>query len=199
MKDNILPEEKLLRLIKAHKKAKVVPELVLENKELPKRARHFSFGLPNVHFKAVVKFIFFISLFYLTISFAHPFFVSDKIKLPQVEAKEKIQTKINSSINKPLLKPYDFYSSGINGRRIFSGTAANLEKPIGTASADLIKDINLVGIVSGEEPQAIIEDKKAQKTYYLRKGQFMGELELAEILEGKIILSYEGQMYELYL
>jgi len=200
MKDSILPEEKLLKLIRADKKTK--PSGLAVSGATPAKKHNiksFSINFPYIAFNKIIKFVFFISLFYLVVSLVHPVFTSNKIKLPQVEAKERLPEKKEILAQVTAIKPYDFYSLGIKGRNIFSSAAVDLEKPIGTASADLIKDINLVGIVSGEEPQAIIEDKKAQKTYYLRKGQFMGQLQLADIKDGKIILSYEGQMYELYL
>jgi len=200
MKDNILPEEKLLKLIKAHRKTKAPAAEAAGNEPGRKQnIKSFSINFPHIAAGKVVKFIFSVSLFYLIISLVHPIFASNKIKLPKIEAKEKTIVKKEESKLQPAIKPFDFYSLGIKERKIFSSAALDLEKPIGTASADLIKDINLVGIVSGEEPQAIIEDKKAQKTYYLRKGQFMGQLQLADIVDGKIILNYEGQMYELYL
>ncbi|MDD4955603.1 MAG: hypothetical protein PHP17_06160 [Candidatus Omnitrophica bacterium] len=198
MKDSILPEEKLLRLIRMNKKSNNAA-VFASPKNLKNSAGRFSFNFSGIGLNKTIKFIFFVSFLYLTISIIHPVLAPKKIKLPQVETKTKLPARKEMQADKTQIKPYDFYSTGIKGRNIFQGISADLEKPIGAASADLIKDINLVGIVSGDEPQAVIEDKKAQKTYYLRKGQFMGEMQLAEILEGKIILNYEGQMYELYL
>lgn len=200
MKDNILPEEKLLKLIRANKKIKV-PVMVVAGVEHGKKhdIKPFSINLPHIAPGKIIKFIFFASLFYLITSLIHPIFALREIKLPKIETKEKTIVQKEIPATKPAIKPYEFYSLGIKQRKIFSSAAANLEKPIGAASADLIKDINLVGMLSGENPQAIIEDKKAQKTYYLRKGQFIGQLQLEDILEGKIILNYEGQRYELYL
>ena len=67
------------------------------------------------------------------------------------------------------------------------------------SNTDLVKQLNLVGIIAGENPQAVIEDKNTQKTYYLNKGQFLGEIQLEDILEGKIIINHKGQRFELYL
>ncbi len=62
-----------------------------------------------------------------------------------------------------------------------------------------IQDLNLLGIVSGDNPQAIIEDKKSQKTYFLKKGDFLGDFELKDIQKGKVILDLSGQQFELSL
>lgn len=200
MKNNILPEERLLKLIRVNKKTKAPVAVTADiNHGKKHNIKSFSINLPHLAFGKVIKFIFFVSLFYLIISLMHPIFALREIKLPKIGTKEKTIVQKEIPAVKPAIKPYEFYSLGIKQRKIFSNAAANLEKPIGAASADLIKDINLVGILSGESPQAIIEDKKAQKTNYLRKGQFIGQLQLEDILEGKIILNYEGQRYELYL
>jgi len=200
MKDNMLPEEKLLKLIKAHKKTKAPVAEAIGNEPAGKHAiKSFSINFPNIAPGKVIKFLFFASLFYLIVSLLHPIFASSKIKLSSIEAKEKMSVQKEKSKLQPDIRPFGLYSTGIKQRNIFSSAALDSEKPIGTASADLIKDINLVGIVSGDEPQAIIEDKKAQKTYYLKKGQLIGQLQLADIQDGKIILDYEGQRYELYM
>lgn len=199
MKDNILPEEKLLKLIRANRKIKDTT-MPVASVAAQKESRKFpSINLPRIPSGRTIKLVFFTSLCYLIISLAHPIFALKKIKLPQIDTKEKTVIKKEILPASVAIKPYEFYSLAIKQRKIFSSAALDLEKPIGIASADLIKDINLVGIISGEPPQAIIEDKKAQKTYYLTKGQFIGELQLEGILEGKIILNYEGQNYELYL
>ena len=87
---------------------------------------------------------------------------------------------------------------GVRQRRIF-GNILVQQAGIANAAAnaDLIKKINLVGIIAGENPQAIIEDKDARKTYSVTKGQAIGEFRVEDIQEGKIILEYRGQRYEL--
>jgi type II secretory pathway component PulC len=99
------------------------------------------------------------------------------------------------------VKPYEFYLEGIKSKQIFSSASRPEEtaRPASAASADLIKGINLVGIISGDRPQAIIEDKIMQKTYYVAKGQFVGAFQVEDIQEGKVILSYRGERFELYL
>jgi len=200
MRDNILPEEKLLKLIRINKKNNTsivaAPNI---DRSAKQTVRKFSFIAPHIGARKIIQGFYIGSLFYLTASLVYPLFDPKEIKMPDINAKEKPDRAKEVFIKKENIKPYEFYSSIFKQRKIFTNSGVNLEKPIGIASADLIKDINLVGIISGEVPQAIIEDKKAQKTYYLKKGQFMGPLQLADIQEGKIILNYEGQMYELYL
>ena len=76
---------------------------------------------------------------------------------------------------------------------------AGTSQPAIAANVDLLKDITLVGIITGANPQAVIEDKKSLKNYYVTKGQFIGQMQVEDIQEGKIIINYKGQKYELYL
>jgi hypothetical protein len=147
--------------------------------------------------KQIIRITFIISCIYLLVSIIYPWVGLRKIKLPKVtEAKITAQ----QAEAKQEIKPFEFYLEGAKNRQIFAGTLAQgTALPASAASADLIKEVNLVGIIAGENPQAIIEDKKSQKTYYVSKGQFVGEFQVDDILEGKIILNYKGQRYELYL
>jgi type II secretory pathway component PulC len=203
MRDNIPPEEKLLRLIKGHK-AKNIPaaeQSAPSDTPLKSAARAFA-GLSvkkylSFSWQKIIFFGFFASCIYLAASFAYPWLSAKKIRFPEVVQKKAIQQKIEP---KQEMKPFEFYLEAITNRTIFANTARqDTQQPAGIASADLIKDINLVGIISGDNPQAVIEDKKAQKTYYVSKGQSIGELQIEDIQEGKIILNYSGQKYELYL
>ena len=58
---------------------------------------------------------------------------------------------------------------------------------------DISKKFSLVGIIAGENPQAIVEDKEAQKTYYLYKGQGFGEVTVEDVGEGRVVLNYKGR------
>lgn len=188
--DNISPEEKLLRLIRGEKK---------QEKGLPIIKQGASaLILKNISMQKIILVIFAFSIIYLVINFIYPLVGLNKIKLPQVEQKNITESEIEP---KSETKPYEFYLEGTKGHQIFTSPVSSetAEKSSTTANADLVKDINLVGIISGENPQAIIEDKKIQKTYYVTKGQFIGELQVEDIQEGKVILDYKGQKFELYL
>ena len=138
---------------------------------------------------------------YLLFSFIYSLVGSKKNILPSLTAAKTEELKFTP---KEEPKPYEFYLEAASGRQIFrgaSGNAAGQEAPVvkPAAETDLIKQINLVGIIQGDNPQAIIEDKNTQKTYYLGKGQFIGEIKIEDIQEGKIIVNDKGQRHELYL
>lgn len=205
MKENITPEEKLLRLIRGKKtpvptetKSTVSPQPqyakpLLKTKLPAIFPKYVSFLSP----RKIIVILFIVACLYLLFSLLYPWIFFRKIKLPNV-TQEKIdlsemETKIGT-------KPYEYYLEATRNRSIFaSPSSEQATSPLSSINTDLMKDINLVGIILGENPQAVIEDKKTAKTYYVIKGQFIGEFQVEDIQEGKIIINYRGQKFELYL
>lgn len=84
--------------------------------------------------------------------------------------------------------------------KIYEGPAkSDGHIPVKAGASELLSNYSLAGIVSGENPQAIIEDKKSKNTYFLNQGQYLGDFKIEEILEGKVILELKGQRFELSL
>lgn len=97
---------------------------------------------------------------------------------------------------------YSHYSNKITGKNTFSSASygQSESQESGAASGEPADgNLGLVGIVPGENPQAIIEDKKNQKTYYLSKGQSANDITVQEIKEDKTILEYKGKRVTLFL
>lgn len=94
-------------------------------------------------------------------------------------------------------RDYDYYSNRIGGKKLFSGNSA--VQAAASADEALGDDISLVGIVPGDNPQAIIEAKKAQKTYYLTKDQAIDDITVEDIDKDKVILDYKGKRLTLFL
>lgn len=207
MKDNISPEEKLLRLIRGQKKpdTTVAKKIVTPISSAPGIKPTFKSSvyllwqeyLSFINLGKIIRIAFILSCIYLGVSLIYPWVGLRKIKLPKVMSKKSLEVDLGAKVE---IKPYEFYLEGIKEHQIFS-TGPSLEsgRPAGSVNVDLMKDINLVGIISGENPQAVIEDKKNQKTYYVSKGQFIGEYQVEDIQEGKIIINYRGQRFELFL
>jgi len=199
MNERLTPEEKLLRLIRNGKRSgsSLEEKPAIVGPALKSGVK--SSAIFNPH--RVILFLFIAACIYLVISFIHPRPGLRNINLANTTPGKALELKA------PLqeeIRPFEFYQKGIEGRNVFSASpaapAGSAEAPAaGPAGADLIKDINLVGIITGENPQAVIEDKKTQKTYYLTKGQFIGELQVEDIKEGKIIINYQGRRLEVYL
>jgi len=196
MKENISPEEKLLRLIRGQKKHSQPQQTSFPSASImpPKKImiRIHALGI-----RRVLIWIFTFSCIYLAFSLVYPWFGNKKISLPKPST-EKI-TNLIPAKNQEAVKPLEYYEREISGQRIFGNPAGAGATQPAAVNVDLLKDINLIGIISGENPQAIIEDKKSSKTYYVSKGQFIQDIEVADIQEGKIIVNYRGQRYELYL
>jgi len=195
MKKGPTPEEKLLRLIRGQKSNLTLPAAQLKKQKtytlIPKQ-------LDSLTMRKALWAIFALNCVYLVVSLAYPLFI------PQEAAVLKLRGENTPSESITLVKdarPYEFYSAAIKNRQIFGGSGLPSEAsgaPV-ILGDEQIKEINLVGIVSGDNPQAVVEDKKTQKTYYVSKNQFIGQFQVEDIQEGKIILSYNGNKYEIYL
>ena len=102
--------------------------------------------------------------------------------------------------NTAIVKDYSSYSNDMPGRTVFGpsrgGPAASEDL---LAAGGITDKVGLVGIITGDNPQAIIEDKKAQKTYYLNKGQSFDGYVVEEIADDKVILDCEGKKISLFL
>ncbi|MFH0827571.1 MAG: hypothetical protein V1919_00215 [Candidatus Omnitrophota bacterium] len=193
MKENNLPEEKLLKLIRGKKNF------------FPANGKESGNSAPNLSFSSIRRILSItlaLSCVYLLISFIYPVIFPRKVRIPDILRGKS--TKIEADFNVEVM-PYEFYLKGISNRQVFKNSAVMAGNP-GTSlplsdvnAIDAVKDINLIGIVQKDNPQAIIEDKKTQKTYYVTKGQFAGEFQVEDIEAEKVILNYKGQRLELYL
>ncbi|MBI4707843.1 MAG: hypothetical protein HY761_07970 [Candidatus Omnitrophica bacterium] len=199
------PEEQLLKLIRGNKKNNHPQQNacgVINNRHGWNTKIYRSFFtaklIPSFSLKKLVLVFLFLACVYLLSSLAYPFVSLGRLKVPVV-MKENVE--LSQVQDKEENKPYEHYLSAMQGKKIFV-SAENLASErvqIATAGSLDIKDITLTGIISGDNPQAVVEDKKNQKTYYFNKGQLFGDIQVEDIQEGKIILKQNNQLYELYL
>ncbi len=101
-------------------------------------------------------------------------------------------------------EPYSYYSDVIGKRDLFKSDFASEAKRAqgqasGEATEDIISNLNLIGFVSGEKPQAIIEDKKAGKTYFLYEGDSFNGCSVLKIEDNKVVLEYGNRTVELMM
>lgn len=101
--------------------------------------------------------------------------------------------------NTAIVKDYSSYSNGVPAKTVFGPSQGGPAASEDVAAGGITDKMGLVGIIAGDNPQAIIEDKKAQKTYYLNKGQSFNGYVVEEISEGKVILDNEGNKTSLFL
>jgi hypothetical protein len=65
--------------------------------------------------------------------------------------------------------------------------------------AKYVSNLKLIGIISGEKLQAIIEDGNDQKTYNVTPGDYFKDFLVDEISNGKLRLDYKGEKFDLFL
>ncbi len=199
---SLTPEEKLLRLIKGVKAKKDMPHetLGIERPGQEERTGKFNYiGKAYKHLTPrVIENIIIITLIisagYFVVSCLYPFLGNKAIDLGKYLPESIVLEQPQVSEENNLLEQY---LGAVNRRRAFKSIDFTSGQLPLAASGDIAKDFVLVGIISGSSPQAIIEDKKSGKAYYVVKGQFIGQYMLEDILDGKIILKINGQSFEI--
>ena len=85
-------------------------------------------------------------------------------------------------------------SQGNEAAQVSTGQTPKQKAP---AEAGATGNIKLVGIIWTDNPQAMLEDAKEQKTYLVSAGDNIGDLKIKKILSDKIIVSKGGQEWAL--
>ena len=70
------------------------------------------------------------------------------------------------------------------------------KKPL-ISKDELVKNLTVLGIITGDDVQVIIEDKEAKKTFFLYKGDSFGDFKVNEIKDNGVILDYKAEKIEL--
>ena len=219
IKKDVSPEERLLSLIKNKNKSAVPAAAPAAPKEaltptvmskaderldgmlksdLFKNKLFEPSTLKNINKYLVIILAVLLLYFMVDLIFARPY---RKVQLLMAKANSAPDEKRSPAEPKSLtvVKDYSTYSGGLPGKKVFGqsqgGSAA---EEVGT-SGDISEQVGLVGIIAGDNPQAILEDKKAQKTYYVNKGQSFNGYVVEEISENKVMLDYEGKKISLFL
>lgn len=71
------------------------------------------------------------------------------------------------------------------------------EKQVSISKEDAVKNLNLLGIVTGDNNQAIIEDRQSKETRFFYKGDNFREFKILDIKDSEVILEYKGERIEL--
>lgn len=227
MKKDYSPEEKLLRLIRSSGKKPLpreetpapkiqpaeepVPKLdaaAVSQSQIapkPKRAKPGSLALPfklkEVNTR-IINTIFLVILAVLLLYFVYDLLYASFYE----ESEPRIFVEDEAAIHKTEkgaaldIKPYSYYSSSVEGRNIFMPQQVEIEPAATGPTVDEVRaNLSLIGIIAGERPQAIIEDRKAGKSYFLYKGGSVGEAKVVDVLDDSVIMEYQGQKFELVL
>ena len=96
-----------------------------------------------------------------------------------------------------------YYLEKVRQRNIFrmgSEAASGAENAVKAPTAEIIQatqHLKLVGISWSSDPDALIEDTKALRTFFVKRGQKVGDIKIQAILKDKVILSVGGEEMEL--
>ena len=207
-KDNITPEERLLKIIESPgiQKAKVyfsakakainIKTLIsqIKNFRLDKNIiKKVDLQLAN---KIVASLCGFITLFLifdffrvgnrLNSRFEKTLQVSkvaireeEKIALPNVNIEEVLTQAKKRNV-------FTFLPAPVEGKQLPSQDIT-----------DKISSLKLVGIIWSSSPQAMIENSKDQRTSLLSQGEQIGQVTIKKIFQDKVVIEVEGQEQEL--
>ena len=137
----------------------------------------------------------------LVVVFAHDLLFGERI----VVAPLHIESTASGETTQPLTaaKPLSFYTGPISGKDLFKAgqpvRQAETARVTQEDATEILSEIELLGILIDERPQAVLEDKQAGKTYFLYEGDAFRDMVVDKILVGKVILRYKGRMLELVL
>ena len=205
-----LPEERLLNLIKGKNKKKP------EEKHLhhipgasPSISRVATTALGKIRHSKVealrVTNKYLLGLLFLTLCYSgYVFFfsVQDRMPVLQENHSKTVLGKEDKSSLKDLARPkmgdYAGYAPVFGSKQLFK-TGENAPSEDVVQSASIAGKFNLVGIMPGANPQAIIEDRETGKTYYLYKGASFDGGVVQEIGNGRVVLDYKGEKINLVL
>lgn len=195
------PEEKLLKLIRGDKKSREKPpaEIPAVGAE-PAIAKGSRDRLKLVNITLVVILAIIAAVLLLdTVTFnlrkervAGSATVGvDRLPAEKIPQSERSDTPSNpQQENMGLIEARDLFKPQI---------AAPQSSGMNEGVFDRLKDLSLKGIIAGDNPQAIIEDTKNQKSYFLNKGQSINRMMVEDILEDRVILKVDGEVFELTL
>jgi len=208
MKRDFSPEEKLLRLIKgsakkdADKNKTETNPPFQQNSSSPAKSisSAMSFMTRGINIKGanpVLLIIFICLLVYFLIDVAHNPYYKKEVEIVAEAEKEPAAVKEKTSSG---IEPYSYYTSGVEDRNVFLPQESDVSPVMAGPSMDEISsNLSLIGIIAGDKPQAIIEDKKAGKSYFLYKGGLVGQAKIIDISEDSVTMEYNGQTFELVL
>jgi len=218
-KDNIAPEEKLLRLIRkdkktppsnlptenSHKQTNIISQEKVPplESDKPKEGSLFFLIIEHINFSVINMLVTFVVIVAAAVFILN--FLSQPGNKQAIFSStiSTLNTKLNSKqlIQERKILPLDYYQNVISGRVLFR-TTANKEVvketqliPKSKTFSQLLQGLNLLGIMGGANPRAIIEDKKDGQTYFVSKG----EVKVVDIESKKVTLEYQGETASLFL
>lgn len=72
-----------------------------------------------------------------------------------------------------------------------------IREDVSSPKQDIGSNLYILGIVEGDDDQAVIKDKNLDRTFFLYKGDSFEGFTVYDIKEGSVILEHEGEKIEL--
>lgn len=203
------PEEKLLLLIRRNKKKTAAPVSSVKSASAARRfelsyffkkfkisSKALTPGLLSAINKALGALTALMAGYFIFMLLAPH--AAGRVPLPYGE-NAIVSGQGNDAASAQSPRPYSLYETVISSKKLFG---PSLGQPSGQKEgydAHIAGRFFLVGIIGGDDMQAIVEDKENQKTYYLRQGQSLQNFLIEEIKEDAVILDYRGTKVRLTL
>jgi hypothetical protein len=125
-------------------------------------------------------------------------------KMPSLKLKIKEAAKQEVFRETSRLQAPSYYLEKVRQRDIFKmGEKKEEESPEAAPkgpSQELLsatEHLKLVGIAWSNDPDAMIEDTKALRTFFVKRGQMIGEFKVQAIFRDKVVLRYRKEEVEL--
>jgi hypothetical protein len=151
--------------------------------------------------KVLALFIFILVIYFISNLFSS---LINLKKTPYLEFKPQEGTGLASTQEPSFLKKAaSYYFEKIRERDIFKmgakKTTAQATSPKGPSSRiiEATQHLKLVGISWSNDPDAMIEDTKALRTFFVKRGQMIGEVKVQAIFKDKVVLAFGGEEIEL--
>jgi len=106
-----------------------------------------------------------------------------------VPSEEGKQPKIDVTVDEAVTQ--------VKRRNIFTFLPTKEEAAAAVNVGPTLSNFKLVGILWSDNPQAMIENSQEQRTYFVSKGDKIGDLDVRNILKDKVILGKDDQEWEL--
>jgi len=121
-------------------------------------------------------------------------------KAPRLES-NTAAVKIETIFPEPagLKKAVSYYLDKVRERDIFTMglKKAAVDLLPSSKSLDVSSSLKLVGISWSSDPDAMIEDTKELKTFFVKRGEMVGEAKVQAIFKDKVVLSLGKEEFEL--
>ena len=204
MPGDVTPEEKLLKLIKNNAQIQHTTEPVPADRvSAPPQAPHSpsNKAIPkNAWVKKLTTTSSVLSVVLISV-LGYQLMIAEPV-LPLPVRKSLTATPLElPRINLETKNPVDYYEKIYSKRNFFKDMGEPPPITNTTAKAQSLGDISktlfLSGIISGDQPQAIVEDRSNGQIYYVNSGDFIGPIQVVDITDNHILIKYrdeEGQL-----